>query len=208
MMPAMDLHVRAARPDDPAAGLLYESARAYYDAYAGGEPRARRMVRAVYPRPGHTASHAICRVAVLEDELVGVVAGFHVEDGPRLARRFLELTACRLPPWQWPALWRHLRAARGLAPAPPPDCWYVDALAVVGPMRRRGVARTLLDDIGREAGEHGADGIALDTGLENTGAQALYEACGFERRDVRRAPSEAAARAIGGSGFVSYFRSL
>lgn len=208
MMPAMDLHVRAARPDDPAAGLLYESARAYYDAYAGAEPRARRMVCAVYPRPDHTASHAICRVAVLGEEVVGVVAGFPVEDGQRLARRFLRLTARRMPPWQWPALWRHLRAARGLAPTPPPGSWYVDALAVAGPAQRRGVARALLDDVARHAGEYGAAGVALDTGLENTAAQALYEACGFERRDVRRAASPAAARAIGGAGFVSYFKGL
>ena len=37
MMAAMDLHVRAARPRIGADGLLYESARTYYDAYAGSE---------------------------------------------------------------------------------------------------------------------------------------------------------------------------
>lgn len=208
MMPAMDLHVRAARPEDPADGLLYESARAYYDAYAGGEPRARRMVSAVYPRPDHTASHSISRLAVLEEEVVGALAGFPVEDGQRLARRFLVLTSRRMPPTHWPALWRHLRAARGLAPTPPPGSWYVDALAVTEQERRRGVARALLDDATRLAREGGAVGVALDTGLENTAAQALYEACGFERREVRRAPDAATARAIGGAGFVSYYRGL
>jgi GNAT superfamily N-acetyltransferase len=208
MMPAVDLHVRAARPDDPADGLLYESAGAYYDAYAGGEPRARRMVRSVYPRAGHTASHEVCRVALLGEDVVGVLAGFPVERGQALARRFLSLTGHRLPPWHWPALWRHLRAARGLAPTPPPRSWYVDAIAVAEPMQRRGIARALLDDAAVQARAHGATGIALDTGLENFAAQALYEACGFERRGVRRAPNEAAAQAIGGSGFVSYYKEL
>lgn len=208
MMPAMDVHVRAARPEDPADGLLYESARAYYDAYAGNGPRARRLVRAVYPRPGHTASSDICRVAVLGDEIVGVLGAFPVEDGQRLARRFLALTMPRVPPWHWPALARHLRAARQLSPTPPPDAWYVDALAVAGGARRRGVARALLDDAEREARERGASGVALDTGLENAPARALYEACGYECRDSRRAPDAAAARAIGGPGFVSYFKRL
>jgi ribosomal protein S18 acetylase RimI-like enzyme len=208
MMPAVDLHVRAARPDDPADGLLYESARAYYDAYAGGEARARRMVRSVYGGTGHTASHDICRVALLGEEVVGVLAGFPVEQGQALARRFLSLTWRRLPPWHWPALWSHLRAARGLAPSPPAGSWYVDALAVARPMQRRGVARALLDDAAVQARAHGAAGISLDTGLENAAAQALYDACGFERRAIRHAPSEAAARAIGGSGFVSYYRGV
>lgn len=208
MMPAMDLHVRAARPEDPAAGLLYESARAYYDAYAGGEPPARRMVSAVYPRPEHTASHSISRLAISEGEVVGVLAGFPVADGQRLARRFLVLTSRRMPPWQWPGLWQHLRAARGLAPSPPLDSWYVDALAVTERARRGGVARALLDDSARLAREHGAVGVALDTGLENMAAQALYEAYGFERRGERPATSAAAARAIGGAGFVSYYLDL
>jgi len=39
-------------------------------------------------------------------------------------------------------------------------------------------------------------------------ARALYEACGYECRDSRRAPDAAAARAIGGPGFVSYFKRL
>ena len=208
MMPAMDLHVRAARPEDPAAGLLYESARAYYDAYAGGEPRARRMVSAIYPRPEHTASHSISRVAISDGEVVGVLAGFPVRDGQRLARRFLTLTSRRMPPWRWPGLWRHLRAARGLAPSPPLGCWYVDALAVSEPARRRGVARALLDDAARLARAGGAVGVALDTGLENIAAQALYEACGFERRAERPAPDTAAARAVGGAGFVSYYLDL
>ena len=35
IMPAMEVVVRAARPSDPADGLLFASAAPYYTAYAG-----------------------------------------------------------------------------------------------------------------------------------------------------------------------------
>jgi len=204
----MDVSVRPAAADDGADDLLYVSARRYYDAYAGGEAAARRMLRRVHGRPDHAASAAICRVAETDGRVVGVIAGFPAADGERLARRFLALTAPRLAPWRWPRLLRHLRAAACVSPTPPEGAWYVDALAVAPAARRRGVAGVLLADAERTARDHGASGLALDTGLENEPAQRLYERSGFERRDVRRAPDERAARAIGGAGFVGYYKAL
>jgi ribosomal protein S18 acetylase RimI-like enzyme len=204
----MQMTVRAADPADGADDLLYVSARRYYDAYAGGEAAARRMLRRVHPLPGHAASAALCRVAEAEGEIVGVIAGFPAGDGERLARRFLALTVPRLAPWRWPRLLRHLGAAAHVSPTPPAGSWYVDALAVAPGARRRGVAAALLADAERRAREHGATGVALDTGLENEPAQRLYESRGFERRDVRHAPDDRAARAIGGRGFVGYYKAL
>ena len=201
----MDPRVRAGRPEDPAAGLLYESARPYYDVYAGCEARARRILAAVYPRRGHNASYAICRVVWLDGELAGVLAGFPAEQGEALAGRFLTLTAPRIPPWHWPVLLGHLRAARTVAPAPPAGSFYVDGLAVSEGARRRGVARALISDAQTVARHTGATGVALDTGIENAQARAFYEALGFEPSGERRAPSGSAARRIGGVGFVSYF---
>lgn len=201
--------MRAARADDlAAADLLYASAAPYYDAYAGSGRRARRLVRAVWPRPGHSASFAISRVAVSQasGEVVGVVAGFPLADSAVLANAFVTQSLRRLAPWRWPGVWRHLRAAGRLTPHPPAGAWYVDALAVAEGARRRGVARALLDDASARARELGAPGVALDTGVRNRGAQALYEACGFARTEVRTALDPATARAIGGPGFVSYFR--
>ena len=40
----------------------------------------------------------------------------------------------------------------------------------------------------------GLGAVALDTGLQNTGAQALYEGYGFERTGVRRADIAANGR--------------
>ena len=64
------MRVRAASPADGAAGLLYESAKPYYDVYVGGEARAGRLLDGVYPRPEHAASWDICPVA---EELRGVL---------------------------------------------------------------------------------------------------------------------------------------
>src|SRR5918996_749775 len=101
----MELSVRPARPDDACVALLYESAKPYYDAYAGSPARAQRLLRQVFPQRGHAASYELCRVALA--------------DGP---------------------------------------------------------------------------------------ARALYSADGFAERDVRQAADDRVARAVGGPGFVSYFK--
>src|SRR3712207_1708067 len=111
MMTDMTLAVRPATPDDPAVELLYVSAKPYYDAYAGSERRARAMLTALYPRTGHAASFEVCSVAELDGAVAGVLASFPVAESDARARRFVSLTAPRLPPWRWPALARHLRAA-------------------------------------------------------------------------------------------------
>ena len=199
--------MRAARPDDrDAVELLYVSAAPYYDVFAGSGPRARRILAGLWPRHGHTASHSVCRVVELEGDLVGVMAAFPARAGDRLARRFLGLSVVRMPAWRWPAVLRHLRASARVTPEPPATALYVDALAVAERARRRGVATALLEDADEQARAAGLEGVALDTGIENEAGQALYEAAGFERRGERLAPDERTARAVGGAGFVSYYR--
>jgi ribosomal protein S18 acetylase RimI-like enzyme len=207
-MTQMSLAVRPAMAADPADALLYLSAKPYYDAYAGSEARARALLAAVYRRRGHAASFEVCRVAVLDGELAGVIAWFPVTEGDDRARRFVSLTAPRVPPWRWPALLRHLRAAGTVSPHHPPSMLYVDALAVAPAHRRRGVASALLTRAEEAAAAHDLDGVALDTGLHNEPARALYAASGYREREIRRAPDAATAAAIGGPGFVSYLKRL
>jgi ribosomal protein S18 acetylase RimI-like enzyme len=202
----MELIVRPARPEDAAGALLYESAKPYYDAYAGTEARARRLLTRVYGRPAHSASWEFCHVAEGGGEVVGVLAGFPSRRAEELAHRFIVLTLPRIPPWRWPGLIRHLQAAGHVAPHPPVGSWYVDALAVRDDWRRRGVARALLHEAEHQAERSGSTGVALDTGLANAPARALYEACGYTRGSLRRAPDARIADAIGGPGFVSYFK--
>ena len=207
-MPQMSFAVRSATPADPADGLLYASAKPYYDAYAGSEPRARAMLASVYRRTGHAASFDVCSVVELEGDLAGVIAWFPVAEGDRRARRFVALTAPRVPPWRWPQLLRHLRAAGTVSPNPPLGTLYVDALAVAPGFRRRGVASALLDAAEEAAAAAGLSGVALDTGLHNEPARSLYEHAGFRQREIRRAPSPSVAAAIGGPGFVGYVKPL
>jgi ribosomal protein S18 acetylase RimI-like enzyme len=208
MMPDMDVSVRPATTADHADGLLYESARPYYDAFAGGEASARRLLGALWDRPRHTASFDVCAVAVAGGRVAGVLAGFPVTEGDVLARRFLSLAAPRLGPWRWPRAVRHLHAAGRMAPHPPPRAFYVDALAVAPDARRRGVARALLAEATGRAHAAGLPAVALDTGIENAAARALYEGAGFGLADVREVASASVARAIGGPGFVSYVRAV
>jgi ribosomal protein S18 acetylase RimI-like enzyme len=208
MMTEMPVAVRPATPADPADTLLYLSAKPYYDAYAGSEARARSLLATVYGRRGHAASFDVCAVAELDGQLAGVIAWFPVTEGDARARRFVSLTAPRVPPWRWPALLRHLRAAGTVSPHPPPRTLYVDALAVDPAFRRRGVARALLRSAEEAARAGDLDGVALDTGLHNEPARALYAATGYREREIRRAPDKATAAAIGGPGFVSYVKRL
>ena len=202
----MDVVVRAARPADRAAELLYLSAAPYYAAFAGGPDHARALIARLYPRRGHTASWEVCRVALVDGAVAGVLAAFPADEGEELARRFVRMTLVRTPPWRLPALVRHLNATAAIAPRPPRDVLYVDALATHPDFRRRGVATALLDEADRVAARAGLPAVALDTGIENRAARALYEHRGFTGRGLRPAPSERAARAIGGSGFVGYVR--
>jgi ribosomal protein S18 acetylase RimI-like enzyme len=204
----MELTVRPAHPQDPCVPLLFESAKPYYTAYAGSEERALRLLQRVFAQPGHAASYEFCRVAADGDAIVGLVAGFPVREGDRLSRRFVSMTLRRLPPWRLPGTFRHLHAAGGVAPAPPLDAFYVDALAVEPAYRRRGIARRLLQVAEAEAQRAGCLRIALDTGLQNHDAQALYHAYGFVEREIRRAPDDRTARALGGPGFVGYLKDL
>ena len=204
----MDLVVRPALPLDPCVPLLFESAKPYYTAYEGTEQRALKLLGTVFARPGHAASYEFCRVALLNNRVVGVVAGFPVRHADRLSRRFVSMTLRRLPPWALPGTFKHLRAAGNVSPHPPLDAFYVDALAVDAAYRRQGVARTLLRVAEQDAARAGCARIALDTGLHNHEARALYDAYGFWEREIRRAPDDRTARALGGPGFVGYLKDV
>ena len=204
----MAITVRPARPSDPAAELLYDSAASYYDAFAGGPARAAALLAFVYPHTGHSAGYDVCTMAEHDGEPAAVMAAFPADDAGRYARRFVSLAMRRLPPAAWPSALRHLRAASRVAPTPPAGCWYVDALAVSAAHRRHGIAQRLLAAAAEDARRAGAELLALDTGVENEAAQALYARAGFAVRGETRAPDAETAAALGGRGFISYVKRL
>jgi ribosomal protein S18 acetylase RimI-like enzyme len=168
--------------------LLYETATGMYDLYAGGAPRALRILDAAFARPGNSASQEIVWVAELEGQVAGMVAAFPVSEGDSRASRFLRVVLARTPPWKWPGTVRIFHAGADSTPVPPPDSLYVDALATVGRFRRRGVASALLSECERLAAQAGLAAVALDTAATNSAAQALYERAGFVVTD-RRPPN-------------------
>ncbi len=203
----MALLVRPAVPADALApGLLYASSAPYYDAFAGSAAGARQLLEDLWEHAGHTASVERCHVAVRDGVVVGALAAFPTLDGDALARRFLRLALPRLGLRRLPAVTRHLRASGRMMPLPPSDALYVDSLAVHPDARRQGVATALLAQADALARAQGLRAVALDTGLENAGGQALYDAAGFTRTGERRAPDERTARIVGGTGFVSFVR--
>jgi ribosomal protein S18 acetylase RimI-like enzyme len=184
------LLIRPAGPDDAAvvARLLYETSTGMYDLYAGGARRALRILTAAYVRPGNSASQEIVWVAEVAGAVAGAVAAFPVAEGDRRASRFLRITLARTPPWKWPATLRIFHSGADSTPVPPPDSFYVDALATLAPFRRQGVARALLEETTRLAAAAGLRAVALDTAATNAGAQALYERAGFSVTE-RRPPN-------------------
>jgi len=66
------------------------------------------------------------------------------------------------------------------------DAWHVMNLAVTESYRRRGVARTLLDQLFEVTAADERRGYTLEVRVSNEGAIKLYEAMGFVARGVRR----------------------
>jgi ribosomal protein S18 acetylase RimI-like enzyme len=142
VLPAPNVVVRAARPDDHAAGLVFEAAPEAYTAVAGSESRARAAIEQLWRMPGHSASFEHALVAELDGRLVGVMIGFPVRDRYRLhvalLRKGLRFVGARRTPLLLAAL-PHLIAA---TPRPPRRA-YVGTIVVARHARRRDIGSTL-----------------------------------------------------------------
>ena len=66
------------------------------------------------------------------------------------------------------------------------DAWHVMNVAVAPAHRRRGIARTLLDNLFEQTAGDGRRGYTLEVRVSNTTAIALYETFGFETSGLRR----------------------
>ena len=66
------------------------------------------------------------------------------------------------------------------------DAWHVMNVAVAPEHRRRGIARTLLQQLFEVTSTDERRGYTLEVRVSNDGAIRLYETLGFVRRGVRR----------------------
>ncbi|MCG5444301.1 ribosomal protein S18-alanine N-acetyltransferase [Micromonospora sp. NIE79] len=73
----------------------------------------------------------------------------------------------------------------GLAGVPPDEVW-VQNIAVRRDAQRRGVGRTLLEELLAEAVRRDARSTLLEVAVDNAAAQRLYATYGFEPIGVRR----------------------
>jgi ribosomal protein S18 acetylase RimI-like enzyme len=200
-----EIAVRPARPDDAdaAASLLFESSPELYERYAGSRERALALLHVAFACEGNSASREVVTLAAQAGgpDPAGAIAAFPVRESAKRGSRLLRLSLRHIRPWNWPAAVRIYRLGARLVPPPPPDCFYIDSLATDPAARRRGVATALLAASEERARTLGLGSLALETELENTGAQALYERFGFEAR-ARSRP----ARVF--PGFVAYVKRL
>ena len=166
--------------------------------------RAEAAAARLRASPGHAASYELlpCR-ATSTAELVGVVAGFPVaRRATGSARRFVQLTLPALPPWRWPGdVPPPARRRATSRPSPPLDAYYVDALAVdPAGAARASPSSCSTTRTSRRARAGLRPARARHRPAERARARALYEAYGFGEREIRRAPDDRTARALGGPG--------
>jgi ribosomal protein S18 acetylase RimI-like enzyme len=143
VLPAPGVTVRRARPDDAAAGLVFDAARAAYRSAAGSEARARAILERLWPVEGHSASFEHALVAHLDGRLVGVLIGFPGRDRYRLHFALLRRGLRHGSAHRWPLLGVALARLIAATPRPPRHAYYVATIAVARHARRRGVASAL-----------------------------------------------------------------
>jgi GNAT superfamily N-acetyltransferase len=176
--PAPGVTVRSARPDDAAAGLVFDAARVAYRSAAGSEVRARAILERLWPMAGHSASFEHALVAHLDGTLVGVLIGFPARDRYRLHVALLRRGLRHGSPRRWPLLGLALAQLIAATPRPPRHAYYVATIAVARHARRRGVGSTLAKNAELVAARGGFPVIAAHTGSRHLTARSALERYG------------------------------
>ena len=179
VLPAARVVVRAARPDDHVADLVFEAAPQAYTAVAGSGRRARAAIEQLWRMPGHSASFEHALVAESGGRPVGVLIGFAARDRYRLhlalLRKGLRFVSARRRPLLVAAL-PHLIAA---TPRPPRRAYYVGTIAVARHARRRDIASTLDYHAELLAQQRGFPVIVAHTGSRHDPARRALERYGL-----------------------------
>jgi ribosomal protein S18 acetylase RimI-like enzyme len=183
------------------APLLYEISPQSWLRFAGKRRTAVSILIDAFVRSGTDASAEVTTVAELEGEVAAALVGFPVAEMGRRQWSSMRVMLPRTPPTRWPRSIFDFLRERHVAPDPPAEAFYVDALVTDRRFRRRGVARELLSVAAEAAIANGHPLLALDTDPGNRPARALYERFGFSARG-----SSAPRRGL--PGIVVYVKEL
>jgi GNAT superfamily N-acetyltransferase len=178
-LPAPGVVVRPARPDDDAAGLVFDAAPQAYAAVAGSPQRARAAIEQLWRMPGHSASFEHALVAELDGALAGVLIGFPTRDRYRLHAALLRKGFQYVAPRRRPLLIAAVPQLIAATPRPPRRSFYVGTIAVARHARRRDVASTLGYHAELLARQRGFPVIVAHTGSRHGPARRALERYGL-----------------------------
>jgi len=179
VLPAPRIVVRAARPDDHVADLVFEAAPMAYTAVAGSESRARAAIAQLWRMPGHSASFEHALVAESGGRLVGVMIGFPARDRYRLHLALLRKGLRFVSPRRRPLLVAALPHLIAATPRPPRRAYYVGTIAVARHARRRDIGSTLGYHAELLAQQRGFPVIVAHTGSRHGPARRALERYGL-----------------------------
>jgi GNAT superfamily N-acetyltransferase len=171
--------VRPARPDDDAAGLVFDAAPQAYTAVAGSAERARDAIAQLWRTPGHSASFEHAVVAELDGQLAGVLIGFPARDRYRLHAALLRKGFRHITPRRRALIVAALPHLIAATPRPPRRAYYVGTIAIARHARRRNVASTLGYHAELLAQQQGFPVIVAHTGSRHTPARRALERYGL-----------------------------
>ena len=141
--------------------------------------------RALWARPGHSASFEHASIAEVDGEVAGVLIAYPARDRYRLHRGLLLASLRQLSPRRWPLLIAGLPQLVLASPRPPRDAYYVGTIAVARRARRRGVGFTLGHHAEADAAAHGFPLIAAHTGARHAVARHALEKFGLRLARMR-----------------------
>ena len=180
-MPALR---RTAPEDSPSVGPLILEVNESFEIVFGDRGAALHAIDHAYRADRTEISHRFGLVAEEDGAIRGLVMAFPGAQYGSLKLGTGVVLARAAGTRHITELVRRARVLDRLLPTPPKDVLYVSVLAVDEASRRRGIATSLLRRVIDAATSMGR-GVAIDTGIENEPARALYAGLGFREASMR-----------------------
>lgn len=177
--------IRPARPQDAPTGarLMYYAGAHYMLAFFGSpERKAFKVLRRMFPLPGHMTSYTHAFVVEDRGNVVALFSGF---DGKRwrASKRaswiYGPVWWIAAPLWQIPKMIFAFNEFDKSIPPVLEDEYYVEHLAVLPEKRGQGIGKQLMDFAETLAKAKALERVVLDVEIGNERARRLYKRLGF-----------------------------